>query len=345
MIYDVESLFNFKFYKKDGSFIISFAPLLIFPFLYLKFNIEKLLKAFLIFAVSVYTLLFLYFSMNKVSVLSSFRGLFDAHNAAGGFLSFLTGICFVFWRKNKSYKYFFAFLLCVFMLLQTQSRGSLLGLILGIVFFYFWRQRLMLFTKIIIFSIIAVQVSILIYSYPIYKKYNIGQGTSIYEYIYTIDKSVDGKTANIYIRAFDNWPKGLELFFNSPILGTGFGSLNDTPYDLKGVPGLFSYNAKQGKVFDSAHAHHSYIHVLGEQGLLGFFALLAIMVCMYNFIVNNKQNQVVQSILFISFFNLVIMSFTENRFTSPSNALPFVILLCLYIIYVNGSKKELALNG
>ena len=138
VIYDVESLINFDFYKRDGSFIISFAPLLIFPFLSLKFDIEKLIKSFLIFTVTIYSLLFIYFIINKVSVLSSFRGLFDAHNAAGGFLSFVTSISFVFLVRNRTYKYFFIFVLCVFMLLQTQSRGSLLGLLLGVVFFFFW---------------------------------------------------------------------------------------------------------------------------------------------------------------------------------------------------------------
>ena len=49
---------------------------------------------------------------------------------------------------------------------------------------------------------------------------------------------------------------------------------------------------------------------------------------------------IVQKFLLVSYFNLSVMSFTEHRITSPSNALPLVIALCIYMLKRNFDTKQ-----
>lgn len=337
-LYDPAAFLNFDLYRRDGNFIISFAPLLVFPFLEKKFNIEKLFYFYLVFCVVVNVVLFFVFFGNA----GGFRGLYDAHNASGGFLSILSTLAFAFFWRKKSYINLILFVLSFFMLFATDSRGSLLGFLLGVLFYFLWKNRKSLYIKIMVFGVVAIQIVILIQSYPVYKEHNLMVPKNIHDYIYLhLNKTGTGQEANIYLRSHNNWPRGVELFLNSPIVGTGFGSINDVPFDLKGIPGIFTYNAQPLKVYDAGHAHHSYLNILGEQGLLGFSVFILLLSSIFKFISKHAESNVLQAFLVMSFFNLMMMSFTEHRFVSPSNALPFIIPLCLYIIYVNGVKKSL----
>lgn len=340
-LYDPLAFLNFDLYRRDGNFVISFAPLLVFPFLERKFNIEKLFYFYLIFCVVINGVLFFLFFKG----IRDFRGLYDAHNASGGFLSILTSLAFAFFWRKKSYVNLVLLGLSFFLLFATTSRGSLLGFLLGVLFYFLWKNGKTLYIKIMVFGVVAIQVVILMYSYPEYKELNLAVGYNIHNHIYhNLNKGGTGQDANLYLRAYNNWPRGVELFFNSPIVGTGFGSINDVPFDLKGIHGVFTYNAQPEKLYDSGHAHHSYLNILGEQGLLGFSIFILLLSSIFKFLSRHSESKVIQPFLIMSFFNLMMMSFTEHRFVSPSNALPFIIPLCLYIIYVNGLKKEIVVE-
>ena len=82
------------------------------------------------------------------------------------------------------------------------------------------------------------------------------------------------------------------------------------------------------------------MHILGEQGLLGFLAFMYLISTIYYYLKRHPESKFLQEGLIFTFFNLFIMSFTEHRFTSPSNALPFVLIFCLYVIYINGLRKN-----
>lgn len=337
LLYDPKALTVFDFYRRDGNFIISFAPLLVFPFFCKDFHIQRLFRAFLLFALTLYLILFTGYIASDSA---DFHGLFVAHNASGGFLSIICSLAFAFFWNKKSGWNLMLLVLGLIFLFASGSRGSILGFVLAITFFLIWKSNMKFWIKVAIGIVILVQLLILWKAYPKYKKYEIAEGKfTIRELIEKEYGIVSGRTANIYIRMYDNWPRGVHSFLNSPLIGTGFGSINDVPFQLEGVLG-FKYNAQPDKKYDSSHAHHTYFHILGEQGLLGLGIFLLFIRTIYIFIRDNRHNKVVREFLWISFFNLVIMSFTEHRFTSPSNALPFVLSLSLYMMYVNYQKKH-----
>lgn len=345
LTYHPASLGQFAFYRYDGNFIISYAPLLLIPYFRYSFTVEKVFKRFLVFAtvlngmVFVATLLATRFAVltDWSNPATYFHGLFKSTNAAGGFLSILLSLNLLIALKERRKKWFVALGLNSLFLLATTSRGSMLGLGIGFLFFYLDRYDHRRWIWAGIAAICLVQGYVLTRTYPIFDQY-IRQAdltvTGLNDYLTPLFGQVNTKSANLLIRAIDTWPRGLDCFLQSPFVGTGFGSVNDVPLRYQGIPHLLSFNAQPVKIFDDAHAHHSYLHILGEQGLIGLAVFLLFWLGVYRYL-KRQAGSVVRDFLLVSFFNLSIMSFTEHRITSPSNALPFVIALCLFMMQNN----------
>jgi len=210
-------------------------------------------------------------------------------------------------------------------------------------FFLYARKSYLI--ALIFVAMAVVQVYLLVDTYPDYKKYvQSGPSKNIYENYNRFAAQrfgpISTKLNNVYIRMYETWPRAVDSFLHSPLVGTGFGSLNDVPTKYETlVPYVVATNAQPDNVYNDSHAHHSYFHLLGEQGLIGLSLFLVFWRSVYRFILDNRYHAVTRNFLLISFFNLSIMSFTEHRITTPSNALPFVIVLCLYYVYVNYQKK------
>ena len=347
LMYYPISFNKFDFYRYDGNFIISFLPLLVVPFFSFNFNFEKLLYRFVIFtSVLNLVLVFIYYTRHTNISISSdpsiYTSLFKASNAAGGFFSIVSGIAFIFFINKKTFMRLTWFLLNIGFLVITNSRGSILGILFGIICYYLVINHKQNWIITIFLFIISAQVYILYQTYPVYDKYirsSPNVEDALYTYIYNNHGEVGRKYGNTLIRAYENWPRGLDCFLNSPIVGTGFGSVNDLPLTYKEIIPLISVNNQTNKSFNSAHAHHSFLHILGEQGILGLIVLLLFWVNIYYFLKKNNQIPIIRNVLILTYFNLTFMSFTEHRLTTPSNALPFILMLSLYFVQVNHFKK------
>ena len=342
LLYYPASFLQFRFYRYDGNFFISYLPLLVLPFLSIKYNIDKLFRYFLYLSTGVNLLVYV-FSLLKNQ--PAFFGLFLSTNGAGGFYSIVTSLAFIYFLEKKTYKNLVILLINALFLYATYSRGSILGLIVGLSCLYFIHIRKPYFITWILVGLSAIQIYILADTYPEYKKYIMNsRHADIYEnydtYVHKEYGNVSTKYNNVLIRMYETWPRAVDSFFHSPLLGTGFGSLNDVPYIFNNaVPGVFSTNKQETKVFNDSHAHHSFLHFLGEQGLVGLFLFIMFWRSVYKFLLQNGQEPTIRDFLLVSFFNLTVMSFTEHRITTPSNALPFVLTLSLYYVYVNYNKK------
>ncbi|CAN5137493.1 hypothetical protein BH23BAC1_BH23BAC1_00780 [soil metagenome] len=342
LIYYPQSFSYFTFYRFDGNFIISYLPLLVLPFFSANLNIEKIFK-YLLYFVTIINIINLawYYYVGA----SPYFGFFTATNAAGGFFSIMASLAFVYFLRRKTYWNLLLFLLQIVFLIFTTSRGSMFGLSLGIFFFLCVKYRKSYFITLSILTIIVVQIYLFFTFYPIYENnfkhlpkddFYLAVGN----YIHNNHGYVDGKTANILIRLYDTWPRGVDTFINSPLVGAGFGSINDIPFKYETViPNLIRINNQDSIQFSSSHAHHSFLHILGEQGIIGLIVFLMFWISIYKFLLRNGQNPQIRNFLLISFFNLTVMSFTEHRITTPSNALPFVLALGIYYVYVNHQKK------
>lgn len=348
LLYYPQSLISYQFYRYDGNFFISYLPLLVLPFLSFNFDIGKLLKTFLVVTTGVYVLVFIYDIVRQVP---GFTGLFTSTNGAGGFFSIVTSLAFLFFLQRKTYANFFLLILNITFLISTYSRGSILGLVLGIMALFFIETKRKHLLYCMFIGLSAIQIFLLAYAYSDYKKYIMtGPKANIYENYNDFAGREFGlrstKLNNVYNRMYETWPRGLNSFLESPLVGTGFGSVNDVPFQFKQVvPLLVTTNEQENKVFNDSHAHHSFLHFLGEIGIIGTGLFLIFWFSVYNFLIKNKHHSVTRSFLIVSFFNLTIMSFTEHRLTTPSNALPFVIVLGLYHVYVNYQKKIAILSS
>jgi len=343
LLYNPASFLKFGFYRYDGNFFISYLPLLVLPFLSIKYDIDKLFRYFLYLSTVVNLVVYCFSTLQNQP---AFFGLFLSTNGAGGFYSIVTSLAFIYFLEKKSYKNLIILLLNAFFLYATYSRGSILGLVIGLSCLYFLHIRKSYLITWILVGLSAIQIYILIDTYPEYKKYIMNsRHADIYEnyeaYVHKNYGNVSTKYNNVLIRMYETWPRAVDSFFHSPLLGTGFGSLNDVPYIFNdAVPGFFSTNKQKNKVYNDSHAHHSFLHFLGEQGLLGLVLFIMFWRSVYKFLLQNGQEPTIRDFLLVSFFNLTVMSFTEHRITTPSNALPFVLTLSLYYVYVNYQKKS-----
>lgn len=324
------SLLEFDFYRYDGNFILSFAPCLVLPLIAVRFDIERMIIYFLVAA----TMIVLTAEAVKAALgLPIVNGLFMATNAFGGFLMFTAGASFVWWRHTRKAYAFGVLAANLALLYISYSRGSEFGLLLGIASYQLLKlRRGGRFVTALVASVVLLEASILFYTYPIYV-----QTQNVMNLV--AQNSDNAKEANILIRALDDWPRGLYAFFHSPLFGAGFGSVNDTPFHFNEPVSWFQMNTGPARKFDSAHAHNTYIHILGEQGLFGLLVFLGFWHSIYRFIRDSQQHVMVRDMLMVSFWALTFASFTEHRIPAPSNALPFMLTLFLFYGATVGAHK------
>jgi len=129
---------------------------------------------------------------------------------------------------------------------------------------------------------------------------------------------------------------------HSPFVGAGVGAANDMPFKFDSNS-LLQNNLGEGRIYSSAHAHNTYLQILGEQGLLGLSIFLIMWSVLYLQISRTQSYSMVRDGLLISFWALTFASFTEHRIPSPSNVFPFVIIFVLFYC-ANLPKKDLYKN-
>lgn len=358
MIYDFKSLFQYQFYRRDGNLFITYSPLLILPLIKKNINVEKVLENFLkVTAIIIGLLVIKFFIENGNMLLEQNKiiafFLFKAHNAAGGYLSTLLCLSIGYFIYNKSIVNAEVIIIYTVALLLTDSRGSIIGVIFALIVLvctFIPLKKYKIVKNIDIVMFIVAFSSIFIVSTII--MINLGDTVleekenefiipeELKEYSILFDKI--GRSHTVINRTCYLWPRAIKLFTKSPIIGTGFGSYTDKPYNLERlIPNLLEINTGEIKYSD-AHAHNSYLHVLAETGLTGFILL---MILLYNIrkSILNIDNKNVSVPLYLAFISIVFSSFTEHRLFTPSQVLPFTILLGL-CLDSNNRRKEGSIN-
>lgn len=339
LLYHPRSLIEFGFYRYDGNFIISYAPLLILPLFSFKFNLEKYFRKFYLFALTLHGVLFIYHLLTanitgNISTIT-YGSLFHARNAVGGFLSILGALGFAYWYHRRNKKELIYFLIVFVVLLSTYSRGSILGLMLGMMAWYCVRtERTKTLMILLIIPVLFTAGSLMI-GYPYYADRLAAQDYVDKE----IGSGVGQKSANVLIRVFYTFPRAWYIFLESPVLGNGVGSYDDRPYDLQEIVPYLTYNAQPQKAHTDGHAHHSYLQFLSEQGIVGLVLFLTFWVSLFLYLKRIKTHPVIRDYLLIVFFNITFASFTAHRFTTPAQMLPFTISVGLLIMHKATYKR------
>ncbi|CAN7791059.1 O-antigen ligase family protein [Paraburkholderia hospita] len=335
LLYDPPSLTEFDFYRRDGNFFISYAPIFAGCLYAHRWDMNKMLRAFFVFAVVINVPPYAYYIAQNglLSIFKhpddSFGSYFIARNAAGGFLAmlFCLGVACYLQRRSKAVLALIA--LNGLMLFSTYSRGSLLGTLAILPYLYFGRKRLILASLIACLVVASVAMAM----------YHTQPAIDYMGYTFTI-QSQDAKVANLNIRYEWLWPRALTYFRQSPIVGMGFGSFDDqirhvaSYFDVLGVPSDIIVE------HSDSHAHNSYLNFLAELGVVG----LALLLSFYWKLITWSQNGATRSALTengqnfaafrfveISSVCLLVMAATEHRLVSPSNVLILSLVISLLL--------------
>lgn len=340
ILYDPSSLVDFDFYRRDGNFLITYG---VFFSIYMigcaKDPRHGLNISFLcILIISIFGLIF---GHNEGGLVHFF--FFEAHNAAGGFYGEIAALVLGFFIVNKSRLYLVYTVLFIFFLLMSDSRGTVIALVLAFLYYFFFKFKRPILS---FFLFLSVQICIVLWSYPIWVQH----GKFISDEA-TFDGAVDlgamQRGGTIIDRVLYLWPRAFDNFLHSPVFGIGFGGYDDLNYRYLEIIPFISIKIDQTVRHSDAHAHNSYLTILSELGLVGFLLYFFTFYFLYKEI--NKIEVWGKDLclaLKFAFWVCIFSSGTEHRLTTPSQMLPFLIILAMslsYNRYLSNRHKKLAL--
>lgn len=339
LTYLPESFLDPEFYRRDGNFFITFAPLLILGMMSLRTNVETICLRFVYFVAIIYLLVTL-FGMATMGTIGAAAIMFSAHNAFGGFLADVAAVCLALAIIYKRRWFWLLFIFYCVLFAITLSRGSMIGLGLGTLF-VLSRSRWLKFS--LLAGAVVVTVGIALTTFLLISD-NTSQGI-IRDINIAVGSFSTGRLYTVVDRAFNLWPRAVYLWVQSPIFGTGFGSYNDMEiysiivtvrrfeefYTLTGIPGLFAQVSSRFIAFDSAHAHHSLLHILAETGIVGAALMIAFIVTLYHDIKYYSKGAAGLATR-IMLLGVIFASFTEHRLTTPAQMMPITLLAGIIIM-------------
>ncbi len=334
LYYNPESFLEFDFYRHDGNFFISYAPILAGCVYMHRFDLNKLMRRFYTFAVLVNVPYYLrYVAQNGLLTIfrhpsDTFGSYFIARNAAGGFLAVLLCLGIACYSMKRSRGLLMLMGANALMLFSTYSRGSMFGILVLMPYLFLGRKRWVLAT--LIAGLIAGSLFMAIYHTEASVDY-MGYRFSI--------ENADEKVANLSIRYEWLWPRALAYFRQSPVFGMGFGSFDDQIAYVSHYFGLFGQAIGVTANHTDSHAHNSFLNILAELGVAG----LTLMLMFYWRLVawcqrgawaalrENGRNFVAYRFVELASVCLLAMSATEHRLTTPSNMLPIALVISLLL--------------
>ena len=343
VLYDASSLFNYDFYRRDGNFFITMTPLLFLASTVFFVDLDRTLKWF-VYVSSFFNLAALSFWL--VTGTGLLRGfftgqgttdiytfLFVAHNAGGGFLMILCACTLAVFLNRRSMLNGAVLAVNVAGLILTNSRGSMVGLACAIILVFFvgrFRSRFYL----IILTALGINLIVALYAYSKSDiEFILHRQAFVTNLLTTLTPGLAERLdSNVSNRIEVLWPLAMHGFFQSPIFGTGFGSFDDQPWRFAGWPGVFAWNAAEKTFHSDAHAHNTYFNVLAETGAIGLILLLWFLNRLFNFVFTLPPS-LIRNALLLGFWAAVVSAFTEHRLFTPSQMLPFVILVGLTIAH------------
>ncbi|APA87573.1 O-antigen ligase family protein [Paraburkholderia sprentiae WSM5005] len=344
LLYDPHSFVDFEFYRRDGNFFVSYAPIFAGCVYAHRWDLNKVMRALFIFAVAINLPMYAYYIADNglFSIFAhpadSFGSYFIARNAAGGFLAMLFCLGVACYLQKRSKLLIALLALNALMLFSTYSRGSLLGAAAVLPYLYFGRKRWILGTLIAALLLASLAIAI----------YHTESNVDYMGYTFAIHAN-DAKVNNLNIRYEWLWPRALAYFEQSPLVGLGFGSFDDHIGSLTSYFHLFAVPSDMVIEHSDSHAHNSYLNILAELGVVGLTLILAFFWRLiewskqgaaYAALVEGGRQFAAFRFVEISSVCLLVMSATEHRLVTPSNVLILSLVISLLL-----AARPLALSA
>jgi len=304
---------EFDYYRYDGNIWISMLPLFAFAFFKTKIQDKHIIKIFIIVFIIyfIYFLVWLLIKNCSFGGYCTFPGLYEARNASGGYISILSLILLLYGFNKKNKFFLLLSLISIIILYTTLSRGSLIALLIVLGLIYFFQRFNLKFDIVLFFIMLLVSLGVA------YINYDPGRNYNSVDTIYDITEGSDLKTSNVLIRAYFLWPKAYSDIMDSPVFGKGVGSFN---------------NDGKKEIYDSTHAHNSFLHFWAELGIFGLGLYLLFVYEFRKFWLRHRH--IDKFLADISYFSLLVVlfaSFSEHRLTTPSSMILVSSLIGLFI--------------
>jgi len=337
LLYDPGSLADADFYRRDGNFFIAYAPVLAGCVYSHRWDLNRLLRMFFIFSILVNLPMYaLYLSQHGLFSIfarpdDSFGSYFISRNAAGGFLAILFCLGLSCYLTRRSGWLLGILMLNAAMMFSTYSRGSMLGLLVVLPYLIVRGSRTAR-------PVIAFMMAGLI-------------GVSLFIAFENFHSSIDylgyqfgiadpnEKVANLDIRYLWLWPRALEYFRLSPIVGMGFGSFDDQISSVVSYFGIYSQSLGVTIIHSDSHAHNSFLNILAELGVVGLFLMMRYYWVLMKWAIDGAQAAIgdhytdYTGFVFVELSSvcLLVMSVSEHRLTTPSNVLLPAVAISLLL--------------
>jgi len=321
LLYAPAQLMQPDFYRRDGNFFVTFLPLLLLGVFRLELPqnlpLEKVARIFVLWATAFLFCAWLIRPTDEMYTLHHIS--FITHNAAGGFTAVVLALAAGFSDQWRQRYFLLVSLVLGFLLLATGSRGSILALGVAFVQVVVLRER---WNRILVAAALLLLIGVLLYGYPIW----VESGRAYSEFTSEALSLDITRGSSIINRLLYLWPRALDNFLKSPLFGQGFGSYNDIPYAFRDT-GLFVLNTGGVLTNSDAHAHNSFLHLLSETGLAGLALMVLFLAKVHALIANSDSAPGLKDGMLTAFWVVIWSSFTEHRLTTPSQMLPFMIIL------------------
>lgn len=252
---------------------------------------------------------------------SDFTGLFTHSMVLGPMagISLLHSIYFFYKSKQKFRKILWAiaasmsFITCV----AAGSRSALIASALGLLFFIFKIYQGS-YTRGI--KIMMILIALLVLSFPLWE-----EQSQFLQQKFEYSKQENDFTAS----RTSLWEERVLEFRESPIYGIGFATVDTEISD--------SFEIESGKIEPGS----SWLAILSMTGLLGFFAIVTIILKHLKFLYFFRFNKQFFAMLGALLFFFIVHMFAEGYVFSAGSGLSFYFWLLLGVL---ASSKELSLK-
>ncbi len=222
-------------------------------------------------------------------------------------LFFIMSMYLYFIKKNKSIFLILSSLVFLLILILTQTRGPLIGIILCLTYLIFLSRN-----RLLIILISMITISIIIIPNPLIDRIKILSQINILNDYEIISKSNSIKERVFYLQY------GAEKLKNHPVIGIG-------PLHLE--KDMINYKKERNidiQVRD--HLHNEFLDISVKLGLPALILLLLIYFALYKS--SHKDNRVIINLILIM---LVSSQLTQSQFAHHQAITFFIILLFLHL--------------
>lgn len=328
---------DYSFYRYDGNAFISLLPFLLIPAikghrLPLRIGLELTVTSIAVVLLT--------------SEILAPELLFKSHNALGGVISvaLLVNVSLLARRYML-----FPLILNIAALHMSDSRGSAIGLIAALVTLSLYESGKRKMAAWFAATLVVGSLLLALVGHQVWKQIGSPEVLDIDNFSSAIEtlgqsggegiesvSSIGSRGSTISHRVFFIWPVAIEDFLSSPIAGIGFSRFDDRPIHLDGMVGLIALNDSSSVRHSDLHAHHSFLHVAAETGIIGLSIIVAFLVSIWRASgsLTPPWQRMVRYLLLYAIFS----SCTEHRLFTPAQMLPIAAITALVITYSRGHQ-------